>query len=113
MDKKIDNIVRHAHVSEKATEAYLVRRVKDLGGVCLKYSNPGVVGYPDRVVLLPAGVTIWVEVKSNGKKPNKVQQLRHDQLRAMGHTVAVVESKAEVDLVLKAANFVYNIEGEL
>ena len=113
MDKKIENIVRHADVSEKAIEAYLVRRVKDLGGVCLKYSNPGVVGYPDRVVLLPDGFTVWVELKSKGKQPNKVQQLRIKQLRDMGHTVAVVESKAEVDLVLKAANFVSNIEGDL
>lgn len=109
----MDNIVKHADVSEKATEAYLVRRVKDLGGVCLKYSNPGVVGYPDRVAVLPGGVTVWVEVKSKGKRPNKVQQLRHEQLRRLSHTVAVVESKSEVDLVLKAANFVYNIEGEL
>lgn len=109
MDKKIENIVRHADVSEKAIEAYLVRKVKDLGGVCLKYSNPGVVGYPDRVVLLPGGFVVWVELKSKGKKPNRVQQLRIDQLRAMGHNVAVVDGKDQVDVLLQAANFVKDL----
>ena len=109
MDKKIENIVRHADVSEKAIEAYLVRKVKDLGGVCLKYSNPGVVGYPDRVVLLPGGFVVWVELKSKGRKPNRVQQLRIDQLRAMGHNVAVVDGKDQVDLLLQAADFVKDL----
>lgn len=109
MDKKIENIVRHADVSEKAIEAYLVRKVKDLGGVCLKYSNPGVVGYPDRVVLLPGGFVVWVELKSKGRKPNRVQQLRIGQLRAMGHNVAVVDGKDQVDLLLQAADFVKDL----
>ena len=109
MDKKIENIVRHADVSEKAIEAYLVRKVKDLGGVCLKYSNPGVVGYPDRVVLLPGGFVVWVELKSKGRKPNRVQQLRIDQLRAMGHNVAVVDGKDQVDVLLQAADFVKDL----
>ena len=109
MDKKIENIVRHADVSEKAIEAYLVRRVKDLGGVCLKYSNPGVVGYPDRVVLLPGGFVVWVELKSKGRKPNRVQQLRIGQLREMGHNVAVVDGKDQVDVLLQAADFVKDL----
>ena len=109
MDRKIENIVRHADVSEKAIEAYLVRKVKDLGGVCLKYSNPGVVGYPDRVVLLPGGFVVWVELKSKGRKPNRVQQLRIDQLRQMGHNVAVVDSKDQVDVLLQAADFVKDL----
>lgn len=109
MDKKIENIVRHADVSEKAIEAYLVRRVKDLGGVCLKYSNPGVVGYPDRVLLFPGGFVVWVELKSKGKKPTKVQQLRIAQLRQMGHNVAVVDSKDQVDTLLQAVDFVKDL----
>ena len=113
MDKKIENIVRHADVSEKAIEAYLVRRVKDLGGVCLKYSNPGVVGYPDRVLLFPGGFVVWVELKSKGKRPNKVQQLRHEQLRRLGHNVAVVESKQQVDILLAGADFISGLENDL
>lgn len=112
MDRKIDNIVNHADVSEKAIEAYLVRRVKEMGGVCLKYSNPGVTGYPDRVVLLPGGVTIWIELKSKGRKPGKVQRVRIAQLERMGHTVAVADSKEAVDGILAAADFMVDFETE-
>lgn len=111
MDRKIDNIVRHAEVSEKAIEAYLVKRVKELGGVCLKYSNPNLVGYPDRVVLLPNGVTVWIELKSKGRDTTKIQKARIAQLESLGHTVAVVDSREGVDAVLKAAVFMVNIEG--
>lgn len=113
MDRKIENIVHHADVSEKAIEAYLVRRVKELGGVCLKYSNPNLVGYPDRVVLLPQGVTVWTELKSKDAKPTKIQKARIAHLQGLGHTVAVLDSKPAVDMVLNAAYFMSKVEGDL
>ena len=36
--KKLEAITRHAEVSEKAIEKYLVQEVKAIGGICLKYS---------------------------------------------------------------------------
>ena len=39
MKANVENIVRHADVSEKAIERYLCDQVKNLGGVCLKYSS--------------------------------------------------------------------------
>lgn len=113
MDKKIANIVSHADVSEKAIEAYLVQEVKKLGGVCLKYSNPGVVGYPDRVALLPGGYTVWVELKSKGRKPTKVQRLRIGQLTEMGHSVAVLDSRDAVNSCLRAVGFLRDLENDL
>ena len=64
MKANVENIVRHADVSEKAIERYLCDQVKNLGGVCLKYSSANTAGYPDRVALLPGGRTIWIELKS-------------------------------------------------
>lgn len=101
MDKKIDNIVRHAEVSEKSIERYLCEVVKRLGGVCLKYSNPGVVGYPDRLAVMPAGEVVWFELKSRGRKPTKIQEMRIDQLASLGHVVFVVDRKEYVDSAFK------------
>lgn len=101
MKKSVENIVRHADVSEKAIEAYLVRRVKELGGVCLKYSNPGQVGYPDRVALFPGGRTAWIELKSWGKHPTRLQQIRIDQLASLGHRVFVADSKERVNEIVE------------
>lgn len=97
MKQNIRLIVKHAEVSEKEIEKYLCERVKAAGGVCLKYSNPGVTGYPDRVVLLPGGVTFWVELKSKGRKPTKLQQIRIESLRKMCHEVYVADSKEKID----------------
>lgn len=100
MKKSIENIVKHAEVSEKAIERYLCSQVKKLGGVCLKYSNAGAVGYPDRVALMPQGRCIWFEIKSKGKKVSKVQAIRINHLESIGHTVYVVDSKQIIDSVL-------------
>ncbi len=97
MKQEIKNIVHHAEVSEKAIEKYLVERCREAGLLCLKYSNPNAVGYPDRLVCLPEGKIVWVELKSKGKKPTKLQQIRHKELQDHGQDVYVIDSKPEVD----------------
>jgi hypothetical protein len=97
MKKSIANIVNHAEVSEKSIEAYLVARSKELGLPCLKYSNPNMVGYPDRLLVLPGSAVVWVELKSKGKKPTKIQMIRAAELQAMGHTYYCIDSKAGID----------------
>ena len=100
MNKSVENILHHSDVSEKSIERYLFDRVRQAGGVCLKYSNPNMDGYPDRVALLPGGVSVWVELKSRGRKPTKLQMLRIESLRLMGHRVYVIDSREGVDLML-------------
>lgn len=101
MKKSIEKIVKHAEVSEKMIEQYLTDFVKQLGGICLKYSNPGMVGYPDRICLLPGGVTVWVELKSKGEALKAVQKVRICQMEKIGHTVYVCDSKEAIDQVLE------------
>ena len=101
MDKQIDNIVKHAEVSEKAIERYLVEAIKSLGGICLKYSNPGMVGYPDRVALLPGGKTVWIELKSKGRHPSRIQRTRFAQMASKGHPVHIADSKESINEILK------------
>lgn len=48
---------------EKFLEQKLVRSVRAAGGLCLKWSSPGAAGVPDRIVLLPGGRVIFVEMK--------------------------------------------------
>ena len=88
MKANVENIVRHADVSEKAIERYLRDQVKNLGGVCLKYSSANTAGYPDRVALLPGGRTIWIE-----------------QLASLGHQVFVADSKERINEILESAGY--------
>lgn len=97
---RASEIASHAEYSEKMIESYLVLESSRLGGVALKYSNPTVVGYPDRLVILPGKPAAWVEVKSKGQKPRRIQTVRHESLRRLGQLVFVCASKEEVDEAL-------------
>lgn len=102
MDKRsIENLVNHAEVSEKVIEKYLVKRAGECGMLCLKYSNPNMAGYPDRLLVLPGGGVVWVELKSKGRKPTKIQQLRMSTLSGMGHNVRVIDNKTDIDELFK------------
>ena len=79
--------------SEKWLEAELVKRVKAIGGKALKFSSTVETGYPDRLIIMPEGLTYWAEIKSEGEKPRKIQEVRIKYLRLMGHTVFVIDSE--------------------
>ena len=70
-----------------------------------KYSSANTAGYPDRVALLPGGRTIWIELKSKGKKPTKLQTIRIDQLASLGHQVFVADSKERINEILEGAGY--------
>jgi hypothetical protein len=48
---------------EKDIETKLRKKVEAAGGWCLKWTCPGWAGVPDRLVLLPGGMVIFVETK--------------------------------------------------
>lgn len=102
--RRIDEIAGQAQYNEKAIEAYLVKRVKELGGIALKYSNPSQTGYPDRLCKLPDTPSFWVELKSKGKKPRPIQQKRIEELREVGWIAFVADSKEEIDAILEIMN---------
>ena len=100
MNRQISNIINHADVSEKAIERYLVEQAKLNGMICLKYSNANMVGYPDRLLVLPSGRVAWVELKSKGRKPTKIQLARIAELTGRGHLVKVIDNKGDIDELL-------------
>lgn len=82
---------------EKDVESYLVRQVEKRGGRCMKYIPDVDNGMPDRLVLLPGGVLVWVETKNAGEKARKLQRLQHRRLRELGQRVEVLDTKAKID----------------
>ena len=86
--------------SEKDLERFLDKAVRQLGGTTLKIFNPWVVGYPDRLVLMPGGRTMFVELKSTGEQPRKIQQVRHEQLRGLGFEVRVIDKRKQIEQLI-------------
>lgn len=84
---------------ESTVEAALSRECRLRGFQCLKLT-PTSPGVPDRVVLLPGGAHVFVEVKAPGRRPRAAQRRWHGRLTAMGHRVCVVDHPAAArDLV--------------
>ncbi len=81
---------------EKEVERYLVEEVERAGGKALKFTSPGHAGVPDRLVLLPEGKCVFVEVKAPGKKMRPLQVKMAEQIQALGFPVACVDSEEAV-----------------
>lgn len=82
---------------ERTIERYLCRQVELRQGRAYKWASPGLRGVPDRLVILPGGRLLAVEVKAPGKTPTVLQARIHAELRALGLEVAVVASFSDVD----------------
>lgn len=85
---------------EKEIEQKLVKAVKDMGGIALKFISPAFDGMPDRLVLLPKGKIAFVEVKAPNKTPRPLQIARHGMLRRLGFKVYVLDNKEQIGGIL-------------
>ena len=89
--------------SEKVIERKLVELVKLNGGMCIKLLCDQLIGLPDRMCLFPGHKIVFVELKTTGQKPKRIQAYMHNKLRALGFRVVVI------DTVESVINFVDDI----
>lgn len=89
--------------SEKVIERKLVELVKLNGGMCIKLLCDQLIGLPDRMCLFPGHKIVFVELKTTGRKPKRIQAYMHNKLRALGFRVEVI------DTVESIINFVDDI----
>ena len=86
--------------SEKVLERKLVDKIKKLGGHAYKFVSPNQRGVPDRLCVLPHGITVFVELKTTGKKPTKLQELCMAELRELGQRCVVIDSTEKLDSLM-------------
>ena len=74
---------------ESSVERQLKRTVEGLEDriMCLKFESPGMSGVPDRVILLPGGHTVFVELKQPGKRERARQEYVQQKIRDAGFAV--------------------------
>lgn len=84
---------------EKDIEQKLVSMVKRHGGYCLKWVCPSSVGVPDRIVLLPYGQVIFVELKRpKGGRLSPMQKWWAKKLVSLGFSHWVIWDTEELEL---------------
>ena len=91
-DRKVINV----KMLESRIEEYLKKRVKTLGGLCMKFISPGTSGVPDRICVLN-GRTVFVEVKRPDGVLSSSQKIVQKRLADLGAEVHTVWSMEDVD----------------
>jgi hypothetical protein len=86
-------------MSERALEKYLVEQARRHAWLCFKWVSPAQRGVPDRILIGPAGKTIFIELKNpNGTgRLSALQQYTIDKLNEHGCDVRVIASRGEID----------------
>jgi len=88
-------------MKETAIEAYLVKKVKEIGGIAYKFVSPAHRGVADRVVCLPDGSTWFVELKAPGGRLSELQKIFQSDMARMNQKYACLWSKDHVDEWIK------------
>ncbi len=86
---------------ESAIEARLRDGVKAMGGICWKFVSPGTTGVPDRLIILPGGRIIFIELKADTGRMSAIQQYRINELRNIGADVRALKGPSQVKAFLE------------
>lgn len=86
---------------EKQIETYLRSKIKQKGGLALKFISPGTSGVMDRIVLLPKGIIIFIETKSAGKALRPLQVAMKRKFESLGFRCEKIDSKEQVNNLIK------------
>lgn len=89
---------------EAKVESEIVAWAVANGGLALKLKIDGERGFPDRTILLPGGLVIFLEVKKPKGGVVSQQQVQWiERLRKLGFVAAVVTSLAEAKVAYLAS----------
>ncbi|GHU68376.1 hypothetical protein FACS1894184_10230 [Clostridia bacterium] len=86
---------------ESMVEQTLRNYVEKADGLCLKLPPTAKVGIPDRLVILPGGRIIFVEVKRDYGSLSRSQVECHRMLESLGCEVKVLFGEPEVFIFAK------------
>lgn len=82
---------------ESTLECRFVREVERIGGKAPKWVSPGNRGVPDRIVILPSGRTVYVELKAPGKPLTPLQRKWKKELEQLGHRHYKIDSVEDIE----------------
>ena len=89
---------------ESAIERSLVKKLKALDPriKALKLNAVGQAGFQDRLLLLPRGIPVFVELKRPGARLRALQEHRRRELRELGFYVLDASTPEGVQFVVTA-----------
>lgn len=83
-------VVGVVDMRERDIERKLVSEIRKMGGEAFKWTSPGNDGVPDRIVMLPGGRLIFVELKADKGRLEPIQKVQIRRIQKLGQEVRVV-----------------------
>ena len=71
-------------MKESKIEEWLVCQIKELGGLADKFISPGNPGVPDRIIVMPGGRIIFVELKTEIGRLSGIQKWQRQRYQKLG-----------------------------
>jgi hypothetical protein len=86
---------------ERDIEGYLRDEAKKIGAKAYKFLSPGNDGVPDRLLALPIGQAVFVELKAPGKTSKPLQLKKQQELANLSFIVfSNIDTYEKVDKVI-------------
>lgn len=86
---------------EAEIEKRLRNGIRQIGGRCYKFVSPGNDGVPDRIVVLPGGKIVFVELKTETGRLSPLQHIQITRLRDLNADVRVLKGLSAVNQFLE------------
>lgn len=86
---------------ERDIEKKLVNEIRKMGGEAFKWTSPGNDGVPDRIVMLPGGRLIFIELKADRGSLSPIQKVQIRRIQKLGQEVYVVRGMDGLEEFLK------------
>lgn len=86
---------------ERDIERPFALSVAKMGGLCVKQQMVGIAGFPDRLVLMPSGIGLFIEFKAPHGRLSERQKVVIQKLKKSGHRVEVVSSQTQAESLLE------------
>lgn len=92
---------------ESEVERWLVKELKKMGCIADKFVSPGNAGVPDRIVIIPGGRIIFVELKTDTGELSEIQKWQIGRYKCRDAEVRVVYGLKEANaLVDEVRNYI-------
>ena len=86
---------------EAEIEKRLKNGIRQIGGRCYKFVSPGNDGVPDRIVVLPGGKIVFIELKAETGRLSPLQRIQITRLRDLNADVRVLKGLSAVNQFLE------------
>lgn len=88
-------------VLERDIERKLGNEIKKLGGLYYKFTSPNLPGVPDRIVIMPGGRVIFVELKTEIGRLANCQKYVISEMQKRDADVRVIKGWAQAQEFLE------------